>query len=179
MTNTTPPDILEGFLLSDKATEQSIHPAPRTQDYKTLFSSNAPLPASVRNSSFAQLNDHYKDSSIDGLLRELQGGKVMSMQELVDDINTLIQERLALKKEVFSDADRILMGMDNFLNSKNLQPVEEVTIKEKLLDIESFKLQEKINAFRDIAALKKELRDRAQELKEKQNNINIIDQLLQ
>lgn len=177
MTNTNTNDILEGFLFSDNTKEHTAQQG-RTQDYKTLFSTNTHLPTSVTNSAFAQLNDHYKDSSVDGLLRELQGGKMMSMQELMDDINTLIQERLSLKKEVFADADKILMSMDNFLNSKNLQPVEEVTIKEKLLDIESFKLQEKINAFRDIAALKKELRERSQELKEKQNNINIIDQLL-
>jgi hypothetical protein len=138
------------------------------------------LADSVRSAAFSTIKDSYNDSSVDGLLKDLQGGKMMSMKEVMDDINTLIEERLALKKEVFGDADKILMKMDNFLTSRadRLEPVEEVTIKEKLLDIESFKLQEKINAFRDIAALKKELRDRTQEFKEKENNINIIDQLL-
>lgn len=180
MTNNTKNDVLEGFLFStEPSLDDSIQKIP-SQDYKTLFNKKNDLPEGVKNASFAKIRDHYKDSSVDGLLKDLQGGKMMSMKELMDDIETLINERKTLKKEVFEDAEKILISMNNFLASKadRLEAVEEVTIKEKLLDIESFKLQEKINAFRDIAALKKELRDRTQEFKEKENNISIIDELL-
>ncbi len=127
------------------------------------------------------ISDNYTQASMEGLLKDLQDGKIMSMKEVITDIEELIDERQRLKTELFKDVDAVLMNINNFLTTTGdkIDAIEQLKLKEKLLDIENFKLNEKVNAFRDIALLKKELRDRMQEYKDKQTNVNVIDQLLQ
>ena len=157
-----PNDLLEGFLLQE---DKKHH----DQTYTNII----PQPVKVQ--------DHYTQAgSMDGFLKDLQSGKMMSMQEMIDDIEELIETRKDLQKEVFGDVNKLMSDINNFMTAQadRIGQVEILQMKEKLLDIEEFKLQEKINAFRDIALLKKELRDRVQEFKEQGSRIDVIDDLL-
>ncbi len=124
--------------------------------------------------------DAYMHSSMDGLFKDLQGAKLMTMHELIEDIEEQIEERKRLQKEVFRDADKTLMDLNNFLKvaGDKIDVIEELRLREKLTAIQEFKMQEKINVFRDVALLKKEMRDRIQHLKEKENNVSMIDQII-
>lgn len=150
-------ELLDGFLISGEDKEQ---PAPKLQ-------------TSVR--------DNYKNNpSMQGLFKDLHGGKMMSQKELIEDIEMLIAERESLQKEVFGDIENLMVGMNNFLTSAGdkIDVVEQLKLREKLIDVEEFKMQEKINAFRDVAMLKRELRDRVAEFKERENRMNVIDDLV-
>jgi predicted nucleotidyltransferase len=153
-------NLLEGFLTGEED---------RKMDYTTI------------NNVLSNVRDNYKSASVEGIMKDLQGAKIMSIKEVIDDINELIGVREKLQKEVFGDIDKALSSINNFLNTRSSQvgPTEELSIREKLLDLETFRMQEKINAFRDIAALKKELRDRVQEYKEQEHNATVLDNLLQ
>ena len=83
MTTTNP--LLDGFL-----TGEDEH----KPDYTTL------------NNVLEKVKDNYTDASMDGLMRDLSGGKIMSIKEVIDDIEELITVREDLKKEVFGDIDK-------------------------------------------------------------------------
>ncbi|MBD3209401.1 hypothetical protein GF367_03195 [Candidatus Woesearchaeota archaeon] len=157
MNDTLDDNLLEGFLTKEDP----------TQEYKL-----AP--------SIDDIKEQYSDASMDSLLHDLQDAKIMNIKEVIVDIEGLISERQTLQHEVFGDVDKIMMGMDNFLTQAGdkIDAVKEAELREKMLDIESFKLNEKINAFRDIAALKKELRDRMHEYREQEQHQHMIGDLL-
>ena len=46
------------------------------------------------------------------------------------------------------------------------------------MELEEVRIQEEINNWRDIALLKKELRERVKEFKEKERRIEMIDKIL-
>jgi hypothetical protein len=150
-------ELLDGFLFG-KEKEPSYKIMPSLDDFKS----------------------HYKSTSMDSLLQDLQGNKMGNVREVIDDIEAMITERKQLQKEVFSDVDKIMMGMNNFLVTKGekIDAVKEAELREKLLEIEAFKLNEKINTFRDIAALKKELRERLHEYREQEQNATMLNDLL-
>lgn len=159
MTTGTPSDnrFLEGFLKNDE----------RKPDYTLM-------------PSIQDIKDIYSNTSMDSLIHDIQDGKILNIKEVINDIETLIEERKALQKEVFGDVDKIMLNMNNFLShaGDKIETTKEAELREKLIDIEAFKLNEKINAFRDIAALKKELRDRMHEYREQEQSANMIEGLL-
>ncbi len=126
------------------------------------------------------ISDNYMSADVQGLFNEIQGMKLMTMQELIKDIEDQIEERKKLQEEVFKDADKTLMEINNFLRTagERIDTVEELRLREKLTAIQEFKMQEKINMFRDIALLKKEMRDRIQALKEKEQNTRMIEEII-
>ena len=159
--------LLEGFLRQESSEPSS--------SYHLSSPSVSAVP------SFEHLKDVYTSSSMDSLLHSLNDHKMMNTREVIADIESLIEERKELQQEVFRDVDKIMMQMNNFLVAagEKIETTKEAELREKLLDIEAFKLNEKINAFRDIAALKKELRDRMHEYREQEQNAHMIDELLQ
>lgn len=157
MADTLDNELLDGFLRNEGP----------SKDYKLM-------------PTVDDVKENYTDTSMDSVLKDIQGAKIMNTKEVIDDIETLINERKDLQKDVFKDVDQIMMNMNNFMAAAGdkIDEVKQAELKEKLLDIESFKLNEKINAFRDIADLKKELRDRMHEFREQENNASMIDGLL-
>ncbi len=127
------------------------------------------------------VKEKYDSEPVSSFLKEMNEGKIMTMQEMIDDIDQLIEEREKLKEEVFNDIDSLLMNINNFLTTigDKIDAVEKLKLQEKLINVQEFKLQEKINAFRDIAALKKERRDRIQEFKEQQHKSSLIDKIVE
>jgi hypothetical protein len=158
-TTTTPTidtHLLEGFLLNKEEHHTQSAPLAITGQYRS-------------------------QPSMSGLLKDLHGGKTMSQKELIEDIEKLIIERQELQQELFGDINDALVSMNNFLSQvgSKIDAVEQLKLREKLLEIEMFKMQEKINAFRDIAALKRELRDRVAEFKERETRMSVIDELIE
>ncbi|MBN1275091.1 hypothetical protein JXA12_02265 [Candidatus Woesearchaeota archaeon] len=139
-----------------------------------------PKPDYTLTPTIKDIKDNYTNTSMDDLLQDLQGAKIMNIKEVIEDIEILIAERQSLQQEVFGDIDKIMMQMNNFLAAAGdkIDTVKQAELREKLLDIEAFKLNEKINAFRDIAALKKELRDRMHEYREQEHSAGMIEHLL-
>lgn len=162
--------LLEGFITDES--QPITKPSLQTIGYT--------LPPQLSTMTTASISDDYTNTSMDNLLKDLSGAKIMNTKEVINDIETLINQRQELQAEVFKDAEKILMNMNNFLSSAQdkISEAELVTIREKLLDVETFKMQEKINAFRDIATLKKELRDRMHEYREQEHNANVFEELL-
>lgn len=117
----------------------------------------------------------------DSMLSDMQDSKLGNAKEVITDIENLIVTRTELTSELFRDIDKIKVDINNFIlqhgNVNNVK--EQLELKKKQVEIEEVKLQEKINSWRDIAMLKKELRERVVELKDKESRKTMIDHILE
>ena len=114
---------------------------------------------------------------VEYIFKDLQDKKLGSIKEIIDDIERLIEERKKLKQEIFQDLENLSIKINNFLTEKqdDLKPEEIVELKRKAVEVEETKAQEKLNAWRDISALKKELREYIREFKEKKDGITALE----
>ena len=126
-------------------------------------------------------NEMSESSILGSVVSGMRSRQVDSLQSAIDDINSLISEREILSKDLSHDIDKIRMDINNFiLEAGNAIALpEKLELRKKLLQIEEMRLQERLNSWRDVASLKKELRERQKELSEKEANIAAIERILE
>jgi GTP-binding protein EngB required for normal cell division len=126
--------------------------------------------------------------TFDSVLRGIQDTKTVSIQEVILDINDFIEKRKELDREIFEDLENIDIEINNIMNqlpplTQTNQPAELVKAREELrkmkMQAKILKVQEKLNSWRDISALKRELRGYIRELTEKKGRNNLIDNILE
>ena len=132
----------------------------------------------AENPGIDMLKEYIKNKS--DIFQRLGEDKQDSLRDSVEDINKLISERENLTKDIFKDIDKIKTDINNFiLQLGDLSNKEDqLKLRQKQVEVELLKIQEKVNSFRDIAALKKELRERNMEITEKESRSDILDQIL-
>jgi len=124
------------------------------------------------------------------IFRSLSDAKLGNIKGVIDDINELIDKRQKLTSELFSDIDKTnieinnsLLELKTIINSPNINKDElvraQLELRKKLIELEEVKMQEKVNNWRDVALLKKELRDRVREFKEKETSVSLLDKILE
>ncbi len=112
--------------------------------------------------------------------------KVEALQDSIQELGVMVKEREALSNEVIDDGERINMEITNFLEENKIKnPEDPVEVQErsalrrKKVEICELQLNEKINCWRDIALLKKELRDKEKELSERESRLNMLNGILE
>ena len=110
-------------------------------------------------------------------------GKISSLVQSIEEIEEMIKQRGVVSKKVNDEADKIKLKMENLLLSSALQDSdsvkEKLTFRQKQMEISEMQLTEIVNCWRDIAQLKKELRENQRELNEKQIRIEMLNKLLE
>ncbi|MDD5331314.1 MAG: hypothetical protein PHE43_00640 [Candidatus Nanoarchaeia archaeon] len=152
-------DILEGFI-SDLDMDQKKHDRPSLKDY-------VPIPTKKNEDIFG----------------DIQQGSMASLKETKREIDELIEERLRLTKEITNDVDKIISQINTMNLSVNISDptamMEKLNLLKKKAELEEMKVNEKLNCWRDIADLKKELREWSKELMEKESEKNMLDKILE
>ncbi|MDP2947740.1 MAG: hypothetical protein Q8N88_06520 [Nanoarchaeota archaeon] len=113
--------------------------------------------------------------------------RVDSLKEIIDEIESLISERQALSEIFIKECDKMKREINNFLlesspkNNLDLSEFakERADLRKKQIEISEIQLNEKVGCWRDIAELKKELRDREKELYEKESRAEEIKKILE
>ncbi len=129
-----------------------------------------------------------KDS--EEIFRSLSDAKLGTIQGTIDDINDLILTRGNLSKEIFNQLDKMSMEINNSLietrsiinslkSNKDEAVRAQLELRKKIIDLEEVRVQEKVNNWRDIALLKKELRETIKEFKEKESSVSLLDKILE
>lgn len=127
-----------------------------------------------------ELKDIEKGTDVSKLLATLQKEKVEFTKEAVDDIEQQIRQREQLHKEVLEGFEKIKIELNNLmLSTSDMEEQEKARIRQKQAELEQFKVQETIDKWKDIALLKKELRERIQEFKEKESRTEMLGKLLE
>ena len=119
---------------------------------------------------------------------EIGKEKIVSLNKSIGEIKQLISEREKLSSDVFQEGEKIKTEITNFLlenegkitdaESRDLIK-EKNDLRHKKIEISEFQLNEKINCWKDVALLKKELRQDERELNEKQERLKVMAELLE
>ena len=121
-----------------------------------------------------------------GKIGSVGKAKVDSLKDLVVEINEMIKQREVLSKRFIKEGESMKANIHNFLleNSPKGEDDSEFTreraeLRKKQIDISELQLNEKVNCWRDIALLKKELREDTKELSEKESRAEMIGKILE
>jgi len=137
------------------------------------------------------LPDITKDIDATSLFKNLSEDKVESVKEMVRDIEIMMINRKELNKEIIEHLDKVSLSLDNSIlelrsamNNTNITNSGEVIkalseLKKEKVQLEELKSAEKLNFWRDVALLKRELREHIKELREKESKSGLIDSLLE
>jgi hypothetical protein len=128
-----------------------------------------------------------EDLDMDSMLKSLQESKINAIHGMLDDINNQIRNRTILDKEILTDIERLKTQMNNaimeisssFGGQSNPEAARAIAdLRKKSIEIAELSMTEKLNFWRDTAALQKELRDHNKELIDIESKENILDNLI-
>ena len=108
-----------------------------------------------------------------------------SLKELVEEIDTLMKEREKLSDSFIKEGEKMKTNINNFL-TENAPKGEDDSefarerseLRKKQIDLSELQLNEKVGCWRDIALLKKELRENEKELNEKESRADMLGKIL-
>jgi hypothetical protein len=120
-----------------------------------------------------------------GKINSVGKAKVDSLKDLVTEINEMIKKREILSKKFIKEGENMKANIHNFLleNAPKGEDDSEFTreraeLRKKQIEISELQLNEKIGCWRDIALLKKELRENTKELSEKESRAEMLSKIL-
>ena len=115
----------------------------------------------------------------------LQSEKLESLKASIEDIQEAIRMRKKLSEEVIALFNNVIIETDNFIiklhevdRRSELIRGEQMKIKQKQMEFESKKIEEQVSCWKDIALLKKELREHLAEFRERENRSTMLDSIL-
>jgi len=146
----------------------------------TMIDNNKTFRPGKDDPAYRKLAEPNPDFEAEDLLGSLEGIKSTSLKEAIDDLNSMIDERQELSAEIFTDLEKMKVDMSNLIFQLNpeTERLEIMNLKKRIFDFDELKVQEKLNNFRDIALLKRELRERQKEFTERESRSGVLDELL-
>jgi len=116
-------------------------------------------------------------------MRKIGIEKINSLKNAIQEIEFLIKEREGLSGNFSNEIEKIKSEIETFLLNNAAEDAEGFKerngLRQKQVEISELQLNEKINCWRDVALLKKELRERQRELSEKQERVAMLEQMLE
>ena len=127
-------------------------------------------------------NTDYKSrKDVEELFKNRQEDMIGLLKEGIADIQQLIASREELHNELVSNLDKIELFIDNSMpkvDSGNDADLIKELLKKKI-EAQEIKLQEKLNFWRDVSSLKKELREHMKEYRDMESKTSMIDNILE
>ena len=126
------------------------------------------------------------ETSESQILEGIGKEKIQSLEKSIENINALIEEREDLSEKFIEESEDIKTETNNFLlENENVKDMdksdlikEKNSIRNKKIEISELQLKEKIDCWKDVALLKKELRQNEKELSEKQARLTELNNLM-
>ncbi|MBU3907435.1 MAG: hypothetical protein KKA64_04265 [Nanoarchaeota archaeon] len=116
--------------------------------------------------------------------------KINSLKSLISEIQNLIENRETLSEDIFEDGEQLKTELNNFITEcegilpKDPDKLKEIIktkndLRQKKMEIAELQLNEKIGCWKDIALLKKEMRENQRELSEREARIKMLSEILE
>lgn len=113
--------------------------------------------------------------------------RITSLKKAIQEIKQLVDERKKLSiefikegEDIKSEINNLIIGNESTLRAlgQNEALIEKNNLRNKKVEISELQLNEKINCWKDIALLKKELRIYEKELSEKEGRMKELNDIL-
>lgn len=121
----------------------------------------------------------FEDKSLQNIGKE----KISSLKNSVNEIEYLINQRESLSKSLSDEVEKIKTNIENFLLKNVAVDADDFRerggLRQKQIDVSELQLNERVTCWKDVALLKKELRECQKELSEKQERLNMFDEILE
>jgi len=118
-------------------------------------------------------------------LKNVGKEKVASLKKTISEINDMIEEREELSNEIIKEGEKVKADLDKFISDikgdlSRESEVEKVKgdLRKKKVEISEMQINEKVSAWKDIALLRKELREKQRELDEREGRMKMLDKIL-
>jgi len=114
--------------------------------------------------------------------------KVEALKKSIFEIKEMVVGRNKLSRQIFQEGEKIKTEINNYLIENEGVGVgtdshdlikEKNDLRSKKVGVSELQLNEKIGAWKDIALLKKELREYERELIEREERMNMINEILE
>jgi|TARA_B100002003_G_C14050885_1_gene506104 hypothetical protein len=128
-----------------------------------------------------------KEKDVEKLFKEREIDKVELLKEGVEDIQQMIADRTILHKEILENLTKIDTFINNSMPDAGGASTEAIKVRQDLIrellkkkiELDELKVNEKQNYWRDVAALKKELREHMKEFRDMESKTSMLDSMLE
>lgn len=126
--------------------------------------------------------DNTKASDSGKLIEDINEIRIGSLREAIKEISEQIELRESLHNTMMEDLRKLKASINEMMpqfRNPEIEFSKGVTdLKKKLIETDESIVEEKLNCFRDIALLKKEMREVITEYREKENRASLLDNLI-
>jgi len=136
--------------------------------------------ANLKENFFEEKNSKISLSETFGIVR------IDALKKSVFDVQELISKRQKLSSLIHEEGESLKSEIEKYLaeNEKmqicSTDPTREKTgLRHKKIEISEMQLKEKVDCWKDIAVLKKELRELEQEIVEKEDRTKALNKILE
>ncbi len=136
---------------------------------------------------FSELQDwkNHEIPSEKAIVGELGNSKIEALKTLIEEIHEMIKGREKLSRKIHEEGESLKSEINVYLaENERMQIASQDVVKEKdslrykRIEISELQMNEKISCWKDIALLKKELREYERELNEKEERAKVFERIL-
>ena len=124
-------------------------------------------------------------SNLGGTFDEIGKSKIDALKNSIEEIHEMIRGRERLSRKIHEEGEIIKTEIKGYLTENERLQIalsdpsrEKNDLRHKKIEISELQMNEKIGCWKDIALLKKELREYERELTEKEERIKMFNKIM-
>jgi len=124
-------------------------------------------------------------STNEDLFGEVGKSKIDALKNSISEIHEMIQSRERLSRKIHEEGENLKSEIKGYLSENEKMQIassdptrEKNDLRHKKIEISELQMNEKIGCWKDIAFLKKELREYERELTEKEDRMKMFEKIM-
>ncbi|NCN51772.1 hypothetical protein GW931_02060 [archaeon] len=132
-----------------------------------------------------EMPKNHEITSSEGAFGEVGKSKIEALKKSISEIHEMIQGREKLSRKIHEEGENLKSEIKGYLSENEKMQIvssdptrEKNDLRHKKIEISELQMNEKIGCWKDIALLKKELREYERELTEKEDRLKMFTKIL-
>ncbi|MBU2612693.1 MAG: hypothetical protein KKB62_03155 [Nanoarchaeota archaeon] len=121
----------------------------------------------------------------EGSFGEIGKSKIDALKNSIEEIHEMIKSREKLSRKIHEEGETLKSEIKGYLSENEKMQIastdparEKNDLRHKKIEISELQMNEKIGCWKDVALLKKELREYQRELTEKEERLKMFNKIL-
>jgi len=132
-----------------------------------------------------EIPKNHEISTNEDLFGEVGKSKIDALKNSISEIHEMIQSRERLSRKIHVEGENLKSEIKGYLSENEKMQIassdptrEKNDLRHKKIEISELQMNEKIGCWKDIALLKKELREYERELTEKEDRMKMFEKIM-